>query len=77
MHSFLSAKSDTVKEGTDGDGMQAHIEMKGGGKAVLTEPPSEVSVTRLQSDMSMWYYYYYYFFIYIFFVHLLSIVWLT
>ncbi|XP_060763373.1 mannosidase, alpha, class 1B, member 1b [Neoarius graeffei] len=34
------AKSDTVERGND-DGLQAHIEMKSGGKAVLPEPPSE------------------------------------
>ncbi|GAA6082506.1 mannosidase, alpha, class 1B, member 1b [Tachysurus ichikawai] len=35
------AQSDTVERRSDGDGMQSRIEMKGGGKAVLPEPPSE------------------------------------
>ncbi|XP_027018619.1 mannosidase, alpha, class 1B, member 1b [Tachysurus fulvidraco] len=35
------AQSDTVEIKRDGDGMQSRIEMNGGGKAVLPEPPSE------------------------------------
>ncbi|KAK2845449.1 hypothetical protein Q7C36_010303 [Tachysurus vachellii] len=35
------AQSDTVERRSDGDGMQSHIEMEDGGKAVLPEPPSE------------------------------------